>query len=868
MKKLCIGIILMCSTAFSQGSILVQVEKNLQAIADEAYYIFETESTFSLKNNKTPVFILPTGSTPLLLYSKIVSAFFENKLDLSQTIFFNMDEYVGILPSDPKSYWAFMDQQLYQFILPGLNHAKLKFFGLHQLDKEHCSNSKLRERLNRTLESFCSELIDLSLQEEDLLHEFDFFIQKLKKSNKSFKLLESHYMNDQILPSISTLQRWIKRDLALKSKAPLPKNIHRLNGGSSDLDQEALNYAQKLEFYQKDPLFQVTCFTGIGANPAHIAFNDLTEEVFKNETLSEKEKNGIALQTQTRSALLSEGTRTQNARFFEGDLLKVPDHALTIGFKEILGCDHIIVLASGGHKKNALLQTFMNSPSYKTPASLLRFNSKSKITFILDEASFGVGQSDSLFSLVIHKSPELQAVKFIEKENSNTSFWDLPEKNRVALIYKEQNKMDPKICYAKLPHNCKVLWVKKGKLHYSLWRRMKEQNNSIKIVEAKEGQDLVRELQNYEPDIIFLPYEQTFVHLREKYTAFLREKFPNKAILGLYYDVEASYCNVQLPLRKKELQIKIEALKKFHLSQNKRSHFDLIINENGKAFDPLFHFMESFTFSTFLKEEDKFVPFANQTYIVKRSRKNTKYKNHFTFTFEKNDLVLAIAPHPDDVEIGMGALVNHLGREEVPLVIANATSGNRSLIKKRDVLKHHHLSSELLSKIESIDSEFIEDKIMKGLMREIESKKAISFLNPHAVFCQLNLPFYENQEVGEEDRSRIDTFLEQYIQNPNRLIVFLPHPIDQHKTHRQTHLLFKERIILFSKKHPQIPIVLAYYITPWTGFWNLYDYSKSSGTRLAALIGAEQLAGNGQESFTFDLLGGNLARRYRLFYFR
>lgn len=868
MKTVCLGFILMCSAAFSQGSILVQVEKNLQAIADEAYHIFEKEASFSHNNNKTAVFILPSGSTPLLFYSKIVSSFFENSIDLSQTIFFTMDEYVGIEPSDPHSYWSYMDQHLYQYILPGLNSGKLKIFGLNPLDQEKCPNNKLRKRLNCALESFCNKLIDLSRRKENLLFEFDLFIEELKQSNKGFKLLESRTMNDQTLPSISTLKKWIERDLALKSKSPLPQNIHRLDGGSSNLNQEGQSYAEKLEFYQKDPRFHVICFTGIGENPAHIAFNDLNEAIFYNQTLSEEEKNQIALETQTRPVLLSEGTRRQNARFFEGDFLKVPNQALTIGFKEIVHCDHIIILASGDHKKRALFHTFLNSPSYKIPASLLRSKPKSKITFILDEESFGATPSDSLFSLIIDKSPQLQGVTLRKKQNVESSFWDLAEKNKVALIYKESNKVDPKISYAKLPQNCKVLWVKKGKLHYSLWRKMKERKNSIRIVEAKKDLDLTKELEDYKPDIIFLPYEQHFIHEREKYTLFLKEKFPNKAVLGVYYDSGASYCNAHLPLTKKELDIKINALKKFHLSQIKRSYFDLMIYEKAKVVHPQPHFIESFTFSAFSEEENKFISFPSSTYIVKRNRKTTKYKNDSTFTFEKNDLVLAIAPHPDDIEIGMGALVKHLGDEGIPLIIANATSGNRSLIKKEDVVTHPHLSSELLSEIRSIDFKFIEDKKIKGVIREIESRKALSFLNPSAIFCQLNLPFYENLESGEEDRIKIDEFLQKYIQKPSRLILFLPHPIDQHKTHRQTHILFKERITLFSKKHPEIPLILAYYTTPWTGYWNLYDYSKLSGSKLSALIGAEQLAGNGEQSLPFDLLGGNLAQRYQLFYFK
>ncbi|WP_137597808.1 glucosamine-6-phosphate deaminase [Paucilactobacillus kaifaensis] len=59
--------------------------------------------------NGSSVFGLATGSTPVSTYDQITAS----DLDFSQCISINLDEYVGLAPTHPQSYHAFMQQHFF-----------------------------------------------------------------------------------------------------------------------------------------------------------------------------------------------------------------------------------------------------------------------------------------------------------------------------------------------------------------------------------------------------------------------------------------------------------------------------------------------------------------------------------------------------------------------------------------------------------------------------------------------------------------------------------------------------------------------------------------------------------------------------------
>ena len=59
---------------------------------------------------------LATGSTPHGLYAELVRRVQDETLDLSGVTTFNLDEYVGLDPSDPESYHAYMRRELFEHV--------------------------------------------------------------------------------------------------------------------------------------------------------------------------------------------------------------------------------------------------------------------------------------------------------------------------------------------------------------------------------------------------------------------------------------------------------------------------------------------------------------------------------------------------------------------------------------------------------------------------------------------------------------------------------------------------------------------------------------------------------------------------------
>ena len=59
---------------------------------------------------------LPTGSSPIGMYKKLVEAYKEGRVSFKNVITFNMDEYVGLPESHPESYHSFMHHNLFDHI--------------------------------------------------------------------------------------------------------------------------------------------------------------------------------------------------------------------------------------------------------------------------------------------------------------------------------------------------------------------------------------------------------------------------------------------------------------------------------------------------------------------------------------------------------------------------------------------------------------------------------------------------------------------------------------------------------------------------------------------------------------------------------
>ncbi|MGA8046525.1 MAG: glucosamine-6-phosphate deaminase [Dermatophilaceae bacterium] len=107
---------------------------------------------------------------------------------------------------------------------------------------------------------------------------------------------------------------------------------------------------------------------GIGTD-GHIAFNE----------------PGSSFASRTRIKTLTRQTRIDNARFFDGDVDAVPTHCLTQGLGTIMEVRHIVLLATGTAKAEAVHQLVEGPVSALWPATILQHHRH--VTVLLDEAA-------------------------------------------------------------------------------------------------------------------------------------------------------------------------------------------------------------------------------------------------------------------------------------------------------------------------------------------------------------------------------------------------------------------------------------------------------------------------------------------------
>ncbi len=228
---------------------------------------------------------LATGSTPIATYRELVRLHREESLDFSKVTTFNLDEYVGLPPSHPQSYHAFMDEHLFGHI----NIAR--------------------------------------------------------------------------------------------------ENIHIPDGMAADIPAECARYEAAIVAAGGIDLQLL----GIGTD-GHIGFNEPTS----------------SLASRTRIKTLTEQTRADNARFFEGDLGKVPFHCITMGVGTIMDCRQVLMLAFGANKATALADAVEGPITAMNPASVLQMHPVAKC--IIDEPAAAKLQRTAYYRWVYANKPEWQQI--------------------------------------------------------------------------------------------------------------------------------------------------------------------------------------------------------------------------------------------------------------------------------------------------------------------------------------------------------------------------------------------------------------------------------------------------------------------------
>ena len=153
------------------------------------------------------------------------------------------------------------------------------------------------------------------------------------------------YMNDNLF-------KFIDIDL---NNTNIPK-------GEGDLDSNIKEYEEKLAKYKID-----LQLLGVGRN-GHIGFNEPGTDF------------GIGVHV----VQLANKTIKDNARFFDNDMDKVPKKAITMGIRNIMEADTIILMANGTYKADAIKNIMSGVVDKNIPATVLN-NHKGKVYVIVDK---------------------------------------------------------------------------------------------------------------------------------------------------------------------------------------------------------------------------------------------------------------------------------------------------------------------------------------------------------------------------------------------------------------------------------------------------------------------------------------------------
>jgi glucosamine-6-phosphate deaminase len=129
---------------------------------------------------------------------------------------------------------------------------------------------------------------------------------------------------------------------------------------------------------------------GIGGD-GHLAFNE----------------PGSSLASQTRIKTLTDRTRRDNARFF-GSADEVPEHVLTQGLGTILRARHLVLLAAGEGKADAVAAAVEGPVSASCPASVLQLHPHA--TVLLDDAAASRLERAAYYREVFASKPDWQGL--------------------------------------------------------------------------------------------------------------------------------------------------------------------------------------------------------------------------------------------------------------------------------------------------------------------------------------------------------------------------------------------------------------------------------------------------------------------------
>ncbi|MET8429335.1 glucosamine-6-phosphate deaminase [Nocardia sp. NPDC004860] len=163
-------------------------------------------------------------------------------------------------------------------------------------------------------------------------------------------------------------------------------DVHSPDGNAADIPAAAAAYERAIA--ENGPI--AVQILGIGAN-GHIGFNE----------------PGSSLRSRTRVKTLTPTTREDNARFFDDDLAQVPTHVLTQGLGTIGDAGHLLMIATGAGKAEAVAAAVEGPLSAFCPASILQMHPH--VTVIVDPDAAARLKAADYYRFAVANKPSWQS---------------------------------------------------------------------------------------------------------------------------------------------------------------------------------------------------------------------------------------------------------------------------------------------------------------------------------------------------------------------------------------------------------------------------------------------------------------------------
>ena len=192
---------------------------------------------------------------------------------------------------------------------------------------------------------------------------YKILIEKNKSKEISFKDVITYNLDEYCnIPKNHEQSYFTYMNNNLFAYIDIIKDNTHLPSGEGDSKLNSEKYENELNKIKID-----IQLLGVGSN-GHIGFNE----------------PGTDFDLGVHEVNLTENTIKDNARFFENDISKVPKKAITMGIKNILNAETIILIANGKNKANAIKNIMSGVIDKNIPASALNLH-KGKVYVIVDK---------------------------------------------------------------------------------------------------------------------------------------------------------------------------------------------------------------------------------------------------------------------------------------------------------------------------------------------------------------------------------------------------------------------------------------------------------------------------------------------------